>query len=67
MKKLVFVFAMISVSLLSDPIYRLPPITYPTKEEQIADFLNDGKWLIALSHASSGVMPISRWVSKPLR
>ena len=53
-KKLVVVFAMISVSLLSDPIYRLPPITYPTKEEQFADFLNDGKWLMALKGIPDG-------------
>ena len=54
MKKMVFVIAMISLSLLSGPIYRLPPTTYPTKEEQFADFLNDGKWLMELKGIPDG-------------
>jgi len=63
-KRLVFAFVMISVSLLSSPIYRLPPITYPTKEEQFSDFLNDGKWLMELKGIPDGdeTLVCTNWV-----
>ena len=63
-KRLVFAFVMISVSLLSSPIYRLPPITYPTKEEQFSDFLHDGKWLMELKGIPDGdeTLVCTNWV-----
>ena len=50
----VFLFVVTSALVSAQPIYRLPPITYPTQEETYADYLNNGKQLMALKGVPDG-------------
>ena len=63
-KMLLFSFAIISVTSLSESIYRLPPITYPTKEQMYERFLNEGRWLMELKGIPEGdeTLVCTNWV-----
>ena len=63
-KLLLFSFAIISVMTLSESIYRLPPITYPTKEQMHERFLNDGKKLMDIKGIpdASETLVCTNWV-----
>ncbi len=66
MKRKVPVFLLVVTSVLvsAQPIYRLPPITYPTQEETYADYLNNGKQLMALKGIPEGdeTLVCTNWV-----
>ena len=60
----VFLFVVTSALVSAQPIYRLPPITYPTQEETYADYLNNGNQLMALKGIPDGdeTLICTNWV-----
>lgn len=63
-KLLTFSFVVITFTMLSESIYILPKITYPTKQQIYERFLNDGKKLMDIKGIPDGseTLVCTNWV-----